>query len=124
VGYQSTKVDAAGDMANGVISFSFQTSIVIKCNPYPAYWIPYETGKWYTARLRIFSPDSNNNHTVTLLNYNNEVTPTSHIDLSAYMLFGIPTVWTWMESAAYTHDTGLGYHKLNSKPKAWNCVPG
>ena len=113
VSQDSTVADAGGETASGVLKFDFANeSSGIKATLIPSQWKEYETAQWYTVRMRVFSPDTENQHQAMLYQYDNPVAPGNHIDLGAYVCFGVPTVWTWVEQSLYCQQSGTGYPQL------------
>jgi hypothetical protein len=72
--------------------------------------------------MRVFSPDMNNAHQALIYNFGGLVGLASHIDIAGYVLFGIPTAWTWMETPMYTHETAIGYPQFVFKANTTGSV--
>ena len=75
----------------------------------------YEKNTWYTARMKLFSSTTINDLQVLLYHYKGSIPDESHINGAANVLFGVSTIWTWIETPLYTTDTGLGYPQLHFK---------
>jgi len=87
----------------------------VKANTYGISWFDFESGEWYTARMRLFSPDSANQHQAQLFAFSNPVPGADHVDVSGYVIFGIPNIWTWIESPVYSFETGKGLCTVSNK---------
>jgi len=106
VGYLASKVDNANVTANGVMSFTFTgTGSGVKATAQASSWMSLNGNSWYIARMRCFSPTAGNTFQAHMFNYNGVVGTSPTVDISANILFGIPTTWTWVEAPLYTHFT-------------------
>ncbi len=115
--YISNYVDSVGNIAKGVWSFSFtSTNQAYKLTSPPNNWRTYDKNQWGIARMRVMSPTPNNDLQVGLFNFNGVIPTNPHLDISCNILFGVPTVWTWIEAPLYTQDTGPGYVQIILKP--------
>ena len=111
--YTAIKSDTLGTAAQGCYAFAFShANQGVKITPSFSHMQPYQSKLWYTARMRIFSPVAGNNLQSLLYHYNGIVPNSPHVDLSANILFGTPTVWTWIETPLYTQETGIGYPQV------------
>ena len=111
--YLASQADSAGKVANGVVSLALSSSSSgVKITPIPANHFSYLADNWYIARMRVFSPNAGNNIQTLLYHYNGVVPGSAHVDLTANVLFGTPTVWTWIEAPLYSHETGPGYPQI------------
>ena len=120
--YESTVADSNGTIAQGVITFTFSTvPSGIKATPL-ANHVPYESGQWYTARMRVFSSDTGNAFQTLLFNFTSEVAPGAHVNMAANVLFGTPTVWTWIETPVYTYSSGNGFPQYQLKAKTEGSI--
>jgi C1A family cysteine protease len=105
--------DMAGDTATNVVLFPFNNSSQgMKITPSLSKISTYNKGSWYTARIRLFSPDTGNTMQALLYNYKGIVPDDSHVDITANIYFGIPTTWTWIEMPLYANKTGKGYPQI------------
>jgi hypothetical protein len=106
VGWLASKADSANVNANGVMSFTFTgTASGVKATSKVANWLSLDGNTWYTARMRCYSPTASNSFQALLFNYNGIAGTSPTVDISANVLFGIPTTWTWIEAPVYTHWT-------------------
>lgn len=100
--------DSAGTQANGVWQFTFaNASSGIKSTPKVSNWIPMSSNQWYTVRMRVVA-DMPNSHQAILLGYNNVPGAGLQTDVATDILFGIPSIWTWMETPLLVHGTSTG----------------
>jgi hypothetical protein len=121
--YYSTITDQGGTVAPGVIGFTFNTTASgVKVSPPSGSMIHGQKNEWFVTRMRIFSPNPGNAHQSQIWSYNGVVPGNAHVDVSANVLFGTPTVWTWVEMPLYTQETGPVYPQLIFK--AGTAVPG
>ena len=123
VNYYSTVTDKGGTAASGVIGFTFNTTASgVKGTPSFSNMILGEKNAWYVSRMRAFSPNTGNVHQFQNWIYNGIVPGNPHIDVAANVLFGTPTVWTWIDIPMYTQDTGPIYPQILLK--SGTTVPG
>ena len=119
----STFSDNLGNQANGCLRVQFSSeSSGIKMTPYQDYRVNYQQNQWYIARLKVFSPDTDNAYQLLCYNFSNEVQAQSHVDLSAHIYFGVPTCWSWVDIPLYSNQTGLGYPQLILKSASAGSV--
>ena len=114
--YVASRSDNGGTVANGVVAFNFTaTNQGTKITPSLSLHPTLKASKWYTARMRIFSPDVSNTHQAQIWCYNGIIPGNAHIDVASNILFGVPTVWTWIEAPMYANETGPGYPQIYMK---------
>jgi len=116
-GYLPQIIDSKGQIANDIWRFSFtSTNQAIKLTPGTNQWYGYGKNQWGIARMRVMSPTPDNDLQVGLFNFNGIIPSSPHVDIACNILFGVPTVWTWIEAPVYTQDTGIAYFQLVLKP--------
>jgi len=116
-GYLPQIIDSKGQIASDVWRFSFtSTNQAIKLTPSTNQWRYYSENQWGIARMRLMSPTPNNDLQVGLFNFNGTIPNSPHVDIACNILFGVPTVWTWIEAPVYTQEPGRGYVQLILKP--------
>jgi hypothetical protein len=93
-----------------------------KATPKIGSRVSYSAGEWYTARAKASSSNAGNGHQFLLFNFSDEVVAGGHVDVAADVLFGIPTVATWIETPLYSNETGTGYPQYQIKPNAAGTV--
>jgi PKD repeat protein len=99
--------DANGVQANGVWKFTFaDANGGVKSTPAQSDWIATLNGQWYTYRMRLVADSTNNSHEAILFGYTNYVGDSIQTDIVGHVLFGVPTVWTWMGSPLLAHGNG------------------
>ena len=105
--------DMGGNYATGIWAFSFtSTNQGVKCTPISSKWLSYSKNQWYIARMRLFTTATGNMLLSQINHYKGVIPQDQHINLAGNVLFSTPTVWTWIESPLYTHETGVGYPQL------------
>ncbi len=110
VSWVSTLTDSAGTSAQGVAAFTFSnTSCGVKATTVFGNMLPLDKGEAYIGRMRIASPNPGNDIQSHLFMYNGIIPLDPRIDVSANILFGTPTVWTWVETPMLSHGVGTGY---------------
>ncbi len=104
--WMSSYTDLAGTQADGVWRFTFNdASDGVKVTPFSYNWLSVYTtqGAWYIARMHVVSDTPSNTHQTFLYSYSNLVNAGVGTNIGANVLFGTPTVWTWMESPFLLH---------------------
>lgn len=111
--FVSSMTDMSGDTAANVALFTFNNSSQgVKITPNLGKIPTYQQGYWYTARIRLFSPNAGNDMQALLYNYKGIVPADSHVDIAANIYFGVPTTWTWIEMPLYANQSGSGYPQI------------
>ncbi len=111
--YQATVSDLGGRSLPGVIAFAFNgTSQGVKLTPSVSNMVDCLSDTWYTARIRVFSPNPGNSMEAQLYNFRGIIPADSTVDLGANILFGVPTTWTWIDIPIRTTNTGKGYPQI------------
>jgi len=113
LGYQSTVTDNGGRELSGVVSFGFTGNTEgVKLTPNIDTMVSCDSGAWYTARIRVFSPNAGNTMEAQVYNFRGIIPSDSVVDLGANILFGVPTTWSWVDIPVYTTATGKGYPQI------------
>jgi len=112
--FVASKADLAGNTLNGVAEYDFTgTANGTKATAALSKWVTYNGGQWYIARMRVYSPNAGNNILARIYNFNGNIGVDPTIDISANLTFGIPTVWTWVETPLFTKvTTTSGYPQI------------
>ena len=120
--YEEEYTDAAGVTEKDVLKFSLSSAGFSAVNGTPSFFshVSGEANKWYVARMRVCADDPENDIESDIACYRGVVWADSHIDLSGNIFYGTPTVWTWQESALYSHNTGNVYPQFRFK--TWNTA--
>ena len=116
VGCVSTANDSNGISANGVMTLTFASaSSGIKGTPATSSWVSMTSGQWYTARMRITGNAGNTHQSLLFIFSNDALSIGGHVDIGAYVLFGTPSTWTWLETPIYSNETGKGFPQFQFK---------
>ncbi len=113
IGYLSTVTDIKGKELSGVISFGFVGNTQgVKLTPKIENMVSCDSDQWWTARVRVYSPNPGNSMEAQVYNFRGIIPGDSVVDLGANILFGVPTAWSWIDIPVYTTATGKGYPQI------------
>jgi hypothetical protein len=112
--FVASQADLAGNTITGVAEYDFTgTGSGVKATAGLTKWTTYNGGQWYIARVRLFSPNAGNDILARIYNFNGNIGVDPTIDISANLTFGVPTVWTWLETPLFTRvTTTSGYPQI------------
>ena len=112
--FVASQADLAGNTVNGVAEYDFTgTGSGTKATGAISKWATFNGGQWYIARMRIFSPNVGNTIMARIYNFNGNPGVDPTIDIAANVTFGVPTVWTWIETPLFTKvTTTSGYPQI------------
>lgn len=103
----ASQADGAGNLASGVWAFNFaNANSGIKFTPFSANYISVLSTQWYKIRARVAASGANT-HQFDLFGFSNIIIQNQNTDIAANILFGTPTVWTWVEAPMYVHLNSL-----------------
>jgi len=123
ISWVSTLTDSAGTTAQGVAVFTLSNvSSGVKATNVFGNMIQMKKDEAYIGRMRICSPNAGNNVQSHLFMYNGIIPQDSRIDVAANILFGTPTVWTWVETPMLSHGVGTGYAQFFFKAGSGSAV--
>ncbi len=116
-GWLTSYTDIAGTQANGIWSFHFNDADEgVEITPFPFNYIPMFGNQWYTMRMRVVADNSTNTHEAYLYGFSNPPAPGIATDIAGNVYFGIPAVWTWIETPMLVHaDSTFGFPQIQFK---------
>lgn len=123
IGWLASKADGAGTVANGVMTFSVGVNQGVKATILAPYWLSYQTGQYYIARMKVCANVNDpglNGFEADLWNWNG-VAPNTNANPShvvANLIFGVPTTWTWIEAPIKPMSIESGYLQIFAKTGA------
>jgi len=113
VGFVDSVADQKGTVAQGLILLAFYTTQqVVKITPNLSNAVNYESNTWYIARMRVYSPHYASSIEGHLFHFCGIPGVDSTVDLSANILFGLTSTWTWIEAPLYATSSSQGFPQI------------